>query len=716
MWRKLAIVVVVGAALVLLYQSGFLESLLARLSLESLQERAQQQPVFTGLVFFLVYIAVTALSIPGAALMTLAGGAVFGLGWGLLLISFASSIGATLAFLVARFFLRNWVENKFSRFTASVNRGLEKDGAFYLFSLRLIPAIPFVAINLVFGLTRMRPWQFYWVSQLGMLAGTAVYVNAGAQLGAVESLSVEGILTAPLVLSFVLLAVFPWLARGALSTGVSYLQAQKIYRKFTKPKQFDYNLIAIGAGSGGLVSAYIGAAVKAKVALIEKHEMGGDCLNTGCVPSKALLKSASVVQQMREAPSYGVQASEWSVDFAQVMEKVQEAVERVAPHDSVERYTELGVDCISGEAQLLSPWEVQVGEKVLSARNIVIATGASPSIPDIPGLEYVPAVTSDTVWELRELPPRLLVIGGGPIGCELAQAFQRLGSEVTMVVRSELLPKEDRDIAHFVEQSLSREGVEILKGSRVEMCMANGGESLARVVSLEDLSINDLLFDTVLLATGRRPNTSGFGLAELGVEFNSNGTVKVDDYLRTRIPNIFACGDVAGPYQLTHAASHQAWYASVNALFGMVKKFKADYRVIPWVTYTDPELARVGLSETEAQQQGVEFEVTRYDLSDLDRAIVEDRAEGMVKVLTDKGSDRILGAAIVGVHGGELLAEFVLAMKQGIGLNKLLGTIHSYPTWGEANKYAAGVWKKNHAPDKILQWVEKWHRWQRNES
>ncbi len=706
MRNKLLIIGGLCLLVLVLYGTGLLEAL----SLASLREGFAERPLLSAGLFFLGYVIVTGLSLPGAAIMTLAGGAVFGFGWGLLLVSFASTIGASIALLVSRFLLRDWVEGRFGRFLNTVNVGIKKDGAFYLFTLRLIPAIPFFAINLVFGLTRIGLWHFYWVSQLGMLAGTMVYVNAGAQLGAVDEVSLSGIMTPGLLGAFVLLAIFPWVAREALDR----VKARKVYAGFEKPQSFDYNLVAIGAGSGGLVSAYIGAAVNAKVALIEKAHMGGDCLNTGCVPSKTLLKSARLAQQLRDVERFGISAGEPQVNFPQVMARVQQAISEVAPHDSVERYTQLGVECLEGEAKLLSPWQIQVGEQVITAKNIVLATGASPVVPDLPGIQDVPHITSDTLWNLKEPPQRLLVIGGGPIGCEMAQAFQRLGSEVTMVVRSELLPKEDRDMAAAVEQRLCAEGVSVLNNCEVEMFMSLG-ENMARVISRKGQGMRDIYFDTVLIAMGRKANTLNLGLEELGVELNTNSTVKVDEFLRTKYPNIFACGDVAGPYQLTHAASHQAWYAAVNALFGAVKKFKADYRVIPWVTYTEPELARVGFSEAEAQQQEVAYEVTTYELDELDRAITEGQREGKVKVLTAKGSDKIIGAAIVGAHAGDLLPEFVLAMKHNIGLNKILGTIHSYPTWGEANKYAAGEWKRAHAPEKLLNLASQWHAWQRGE-
>ncbi len=679
------------------------------LSLGFFQEVYHQKPLVTALAYFVIYVIAAGLSLPGAALLTIIGGMVFGLWTGLLLVSFASSIGATLAFLVSRFLLRDWVQNKFSSYLVSVNRGVEKDGSFYLFTLRLIPVFPFWIINLVMGLTPMKTVAFYWVSQLGMLAGTAVYVNAGAELGAVEEFSTAGILTPTLLLSFLLLAIFPFIARGL----VSVVQHRKVYKPYSKPKSFDTNMVVIGAGSAGLVSAYIAATVKAKVTLVEKHKMGGDCLNTGCVPSKALIRAAKTVKEISRAKQLGIDVGEPTVDFPRVMERVRQVIKEIEPHDSIERYTELGVDCLQGEAKILSPWQVEVKGQSMTTRNIIIASGARPFVPPIPGLDQLDYLTSDNLWDLTELPQRLLVMGGGPIGCELAQAFNRLGSHVTLVdMMPRVLPREDEDVSAFVMQRFTEEGIELLTGHQSVGFEQRGDESVALLEA--DGERREVAFDKVLVAVGRKANTSGLGLEAIGLELNANGTVTVDDYLRTRYPNIYACGDVAGPYQFTHTAAHQAWYAAVNALFGRLKKFKVDYRVIPWVTFIDPEVAHVGLSESDAIAQNIPYEVTKYALDDLDRAIADGVAEGFVKVLTVPGKDRILGATIVGYHGGDLLTEFVTAMKQGLGLKKILGTIHSYPTISEANKFAAGEWSRNHAPQQVLHWVQKYHVWNRH--
>ena len=703
--KKILILAAVIAALALFYNLGGERYL----SLDFYQQWVQQQPITAAAIYFAAYVLVTGLSLPGAAVMTLMGGAVFGLGWGLLLVSFASSIGATLAFLVSRGLLRDWVQHKFGRHLETVNRGVEKDGAYYLFTLRLIPVIPFFVINLVFGLTPMNTWRFYWVSQLGMLAGTAVYVNAGAELGAVEELSASGILTPGIIGAFLLLALFPLVTKWLLNGW----QQRRLYKAYPKPKRFDTNLVVIGAGSGGLVSAYIAAAVKAKVTLIEKHLMGGDCLNTGCVPSKALIRSAAAAQQLRSAAQYGLKPVDVEVDFAAVMERVRGVVAKVEPHDSVERYTELGVDCVQGEAEILSPYQVKVADKIINTPAIIIASGARPFVPPIPGLDQLDYLTSDNLWDLRQQPKRLLVMGAGPIGCELAQAFNRLGSEVTLVdMAPRILPREDEDVSRFVADVLAREGVAVKAGHKTVAFRREGGEKWATLESSQGQTL-ELAFDQVLVAVGRKANVEGMGLEKLELELTPQGTLAVDDYMRTRFANIYACGDVVGPYQFTHMASHQAWYASVNALFGRFKKFKVDYKVVPWATFTAPEVARVGLNETDAKDQGVDYEVTRYGIDDLDRAIADDEAQGFVKVVTAKGSDKILGATIVGYHASDLITEFVTALKNGHGLNRILGTIHIYPTVSEANKYAAGEWKRAHAPETLLQWVAKFHAWVR---
>ena len=656
--------------------------------------------------YMLLYILVTALSLPGAVVMTLAGGALFGLGVGFVAISFASSIGATLAFLAARYLLRDSVQRRFGDRLKAINDGVRKEGAFYLFSLRLVPLFPFFLINLAMGLTPIRTRTYYWVSQLGMIPGTLVYVNAGTQLGQLDSLG--GILSPTLLFSFALLGLLPLVSKKLLD----WIKTSKSLAHVSKPKRFDYNLVVIGAGSAGLVTSYIAAAVKAKVALIEKERMGGDCLNTGCVPSKALIRTAKMVFDAGRGAEFGFAADPVKVDFAAVMARVAQVVKTVEPHDSVKRYQGLGVEVIQGSARVVSPYSVEVDGRLLTSRAIVIASGARPFVPPIEGLEQIDYLTSDNLWQLRELPERLVVLGGGPIGCELAQAFARLGSRVTQVeLAPRILGREDEEISALIEQRFAAEGIKVLTGHAAKAVRVEGRRKLLRCDGPEGGV--ELEFDQLLVAVGRAANVQGFGLEELGVQLSPRGTLAVDPFLRTNIPTIFCAGDVTGPYQFTHTASHQAWYAAVNALLGGLRKFAVDYRVIPWATFVDPEVARVGVNEREAREQGIAYEVTRFELAELDRAIAEGETRGLVKVLTVPGRDKILGVTLVGSHAGDLIAEYVSAMKHGLGLNKILGTIHIYPTLAEANKMAAGQWKKAHAPQQLLQWVERFHRWRR---
>lgn len=682
-------------------------------SMAQFNEYKAQSPLLIIGGFFLLYVVVTALSLPGAAILTLAAGALFGLVQGLLIASFASSIGATIAFLASRYLLRDTIKQRFPERLAAIDAGVEKEGGFYLFTLRLVPVFPFFLINLLMGVTAIKSWTYYWVSQVGMLAGTFVFVNAGTQLAQIESLS--GILSPKLILSFALLGIFPFIAKGILNV----FKKRRVYKDYTQPKKFDRNMIVIGAGAGGLVTSYIAAAVKAKVTLIESGEMGGDCLNYGCVPSKAVIKSAKIAEQIRHGEDYGLENATPQFSFKKVMARVHKVIADIAPHDSVERYTDLGVEVLKGYGKLIDPWTVEIalndgGTQTLTARTIVIATGARPFVPPLPGIEETGYVTSDTLWdkfsELDEAPKKLVVLGGGPIGSELAQSFSRLGSNVTQIEMAErIMIKEDLEVSTFAHEALTESGVNILTSHQALRCEARDGKKYI-VVKHNDSEI-DIEYDELLCAVGRSARLTGYGLEDLGIE--TNRTIVTNEYLETLYPNIFAAGDIVGPYQFTHVAAHQGWYAAVNGLFGNLKKFKVDYRVIPWTTFIDPEVARVGLNEQEAIDKGIEYEITRFEFEELDRAITDSAAKGFIKVITPKGKDKILGVTVVSEHAGDLIAEFVLAMKHGLGLNKILGTIHSYPTWAEGNKYVAGEWKRAHAPEKVLNILEKYHTWRR---
>ncbi len=713
-WKKLTILCLILALIGTFIALGGHEVL----TLDNLQRHQAEldqwiaSHLFGALLgFVVIYIVVTALSLPGATILTLSAGAFFGNLDGLLAASVASTIGATLAFLAARFLFRDTLRNRYADTIARMDEGIQRDGAFYLATLRLVPVFPFFLINIAMGLTGMRVRTYSLVSWVAMMPGTFVYVNAGTQLAQIQSMG--DIVSPSVLLSFGLLGVFPLIAKAVIGV----IRRRRLYQQFERPETYDYNLLVIGGGSAGLVSAYIAAAVKARVALIEKHKMGGDCLNTGCVPSKALIQSAKAADTLRHADRYGLESVPVKGSFASIMARVKRVIAEVEPHDSPERYRQLGVDCIAGEARFVSPWEVDVsladgGTRRLSARSIVIATGGRPMVPPIPGLAEMEPITSDSLWSLETQPERLLVLGGGPIGSELSQAFARLGSRVTQVEMADrLLIKEDVEVSETVLHRFREEGIEVLLEHRAMEFAIEDGEKVVYCDHHGDRVRRP--FDRVIVAVGRRGNTDGLGLEALGIEPAGNGTLPVAEDLSVRYPNVFACGDVAGPYQFTHAAAHQAWYAAVNGLFGQFRRFRVDYRVMPWVTFTAPEVARVGLSEAEAGAQGVSVEVTRYDLGDLDRAITESRAGGFIKVLTAPGKDKILGAVVVGPQAGEILSEFTLAMKHGLGLNKILGTIHPYPTWNEAAKYAAGEWKRAHAPQGILRLLEKLHDWRR---
>jgi pyruvate/2-oxoglutarate dehydrogenase complex dihydrolipoamide dehydrogenase (E3) component/uncharacterized membrane protein YdjX (TVP38/TMEM64 family) len=700
-----------------LHQKMTLEGL--KSGLVQLHAWRDAEPLQMALGYFFLYVLVTALSLPGALVLTLAGGAIFGFVQGFVLVSFASTVGATLAFLAARYVLREWVQQRFGEKLKPMNDGIEKEGSFYLFTLRLVPVFPFFLINLLMGLTKMRTLTYYWVSQVGMLAGTVIYVNAGTQLAAIDSL--QGIVSLPIFLSLAALGLFPLITKKILDI----FKKNKIYAKWNhlKPSKFDRNVVVIGAGAAGLVTSYIAAAVKAKVTLVETHKMGGDCLNYGCVPSKALIKSAKLAQQIRQADHYGLKAAQPEFSFRQVMARVNEVIKKIEPHDSVERYTELGVEVLQGYGRVINPWTVEIKDErgvtqTLTTRSIVIAAGAQPFVPPLPGLDEVGYVTSDTLWEkfsAFDAPPkRLVVLGGGPIGCELTQAFARLGVQVTQIeMAGRLLSREDAEVSEILTESMRRDGVTILtehKALRFERKEV-GGVTVKSIVVEHGGIERHIEFDELLCAVGRVARLQGYGLEALGIP--TQRTVVTNEYLETLYPNIYAAGDVAGPYQFTHTAAHQAWYASVNALFGQFKRFKVDYSVIPAATFTSPEIARVGINEQEAVEKGIAVEVTRYGIDDLDRAIADGTDHGFVKVLTVPGKDKILGVTIVGEHAGDLLAEFVLAMKHGLGLNKILGTIHTYPTLSEANKYVAGEWRRAHTNQTVMRWLARYHAWRR---
>ncbi|MGV6825383.1 MAG: FAD-dependent oxidoreductase [bacterium] len=672
---------------------------------EQLQGYYADQPELTMLSFVAVYVVVTALSIPGAAVLTMAGGAIFGLGMGLVLNSISATIGATLAFLISRYLLRDWVTQKFPGQLGSINRGIEREGGFYLFALRLVPIFPFFLINLLFGLTTMKTLTYMLVSWAGMLAGAAVYTNAGLQLAQIDSAG--DILSADLVGAFILLGLLPLLSRHL----VQFLRARRVYKGWRKPEGYDYNLVVIGGGAAGLVAAYAGASMRAKVALIEQDRMGGDCLNTGCVPSKALLHLAGLRAKSARAAELGLATGVSSPRLESMMDHVVEAIESIAPHDSRERYESLGVEVISGSATIVSPWEVSVGDRQLTTRAMVVATGASPWIPPIKGIEDIAYLTTETVWSLSQLPEHLTIIGGGAVGCELAQAFRRLGARVTIIeMASGLMGQADSDVAEAVFETLVADGVEVMT-SCVPVSIRSGD---APVLFCNQMGKELALpVDQLLVAVGRRPLLDGLEGEGMELGRDESGSLRSDEYLATAYPNIFAAGDVTSGAQLTHAAGSQGWTAAVNALTQGLWRSRADASVMPQVLYTEPEVATVGATSRQLDAEGVSYEVTKYDLADLDRAITDRSGNGFVKILTAKGNDRILGAAIVAPRAGEMIMEYVLAMKHGLGLRKLLATIRPYPSYADAGKLAAGLWQKEHLPIALLEWLQRFNRFRR---
>jgi pyruvate/2-oxoglutarate dehydrogenase complex dihydrolipoamide dehydrogenase (E3) component/uncharacterized membrane protein YdjX (TVP38/TMEM64 family) len=677
--------------------------------LGAFQASIAQDPLLSSAIFVGVYTLCAALSLPIASLLTLVGGALFGVFTGTLLVLFAATAGATISMLASRILLREWVVSKLSSRLRAFEDGVAREGAFYLFALRVVPAFPFFAVNLLSGLVPIRTWTYAWVSFVGMAPGTLAYVFAGRQFGQLTSLS--GLVSPGLLAAFAGLGILPLVSRWILER----LKARRVYKGFIKPRVFEYDLIAIGAGAGGLVTSYIGAAVGAKVALVERHRMGGDCLNTGCVPSKALIHAGRVVHEARRVERFAETDSVFKVDSTKVLAHVRKAIEAIAPHDSVERYTSLGVEVVQGDAEVVDPWTVVVAGRRMTARSIVLATGGEPVVPPIPGIASVRVLTSDTFWDLEKLPSKLVVLGGGPIGCELAQACVRLGVKVVQIERGpRLLSREDTEVGDLVRERFEVDGV-VVRTGRVTVRFEVDAEGTQWIVHRPTDGTGPEereSLDAVLVALGRKARHAPW-MDALGLRLRDDGTIETDSRLRTRFPNILAVGDATGPFQFTHVASHQAWYASLNGLLAPFWSFEADYRVIPRCTYTDPQVARVGLSESDAKLQGIAYESSTYHLDDLDRAIADDETHGFVKVLTVPGKDTILGVVIVGAHAGELLAEWTLAMKNGLGLKKIMGTIHAYPTYAESAKYAAGVWTRAHKPEGALRLARRFFAWRR---
>lgn len=706
MHKKIALAIFVSACIVIY----FLFDIGQYASFDFIQEKRyifsdyyNNNKLFVVIIFFVVYLLVTALAIPSATILTLLAGSIFGFWAGFIIVSFASSIGATITFLMSRFMLFEYFSSKYHKKSVAINESIEKEGHFYLLTLRLVPLVPFFMVNIVMGLTSIKTRIFYIVSQIGMLPATMIYVFTGTKLSQIDSLN--DVLSVDIIIALVLLGIFPLIAKKV----ISIFKSRGVYKKYNRPKKFDYNLIVIGGGAAGLVSSYIASSVKAKVLLIEENKTGGDCLNTGCVPSKALINSAKVINYIKNCRKYGIKKANLKFDFADVIANVKSKIVKIEPHDSFERYKKLGVHCIKGKAQIIDPFSVKINDKVFTSPKMIIATGASPFIPKFKNIDQVNYLTSDTVWNLKDLPKKLVIIGGGAIGCELGQAFARMGSNVTIIEsQNNIVSKEDSEIIHYLSKSFKKDGVNIKTEHEVIGFEKNRRQQY--VVCKHGNKDVNIEFDQVLISLGRKPNISNFGLEDLKIINNKQSQITTNKFLQTNFPNIYACGDVQTPYQFTNVASHEAWYACINALFSSFKKFAISYSHIPYAIFTDPQVARLGINEKFAKKNNIEFEITTFDLSDLDRAIIDGNDQGFIKVMTKPKSDRILGVTIIGENSAEIIAEFVLAMKNNIGLKKILGTSHIYPSYAETNKYVAGNWQKNNQPRKIMKALEWYHK------
>lgn len=671
----------------------------------ALRDQVQAHPWWAGTIFFTAYVALTVLSFPGTVILTLLAGALFGLMGGTLLVSFASNVGALIAMLISRFLLRDWVQRRFAKQIASINRGLERDGSFYLFSLRLIPLIPFVLLNPALGLTRVSVWTFWWTTQAGMLPGNAIYVNAGRQLAKLQSVS--DILSPSMIGTLILLAVFP-LAATRLMT---HYKARKAFRGWQKPKHFEQNLVVVGAGSGGLAAARIAASMKARVALIEHGRLGGAALHSGSVPARILMKAANTAHSLRQSEALG--GDTHAIDFAQVMKQVRHTLGEAQDRVTADAYRTMGVEVIAGEGRLTSPWTVQVGERSISTRSIVLATGSKPFIPDIPGLDQADPLTAENLWELERCPGRLLVLGGDRNACELAQALQRLGCQVTLLSEGErLLEGLEPEARDAVCEAMRGDGVEVMLGHVPKQVDCNGDafRLLCQADEGEELAIP---FDRVLVAMGRRVEADNLGLEDLQLKTRDDGSIEVDEYLATRYPNIFAVGAVSGPDTSIHEAAHHAWFATMNSLFSGMRRLVVSNRVVPVAAFTSPEVAMVGVTEAQAKAAKTEYEVTRLDLDELSLAHLSAGNRGFVKVITERGRDRILGVTFVGENASEALGVFVVAMKHKLGLNKLHRAVHLNPSLAEASVAVAGAWRRAHNAKRPLIWAERLQRWRR---
>lgn len=743
-WRWKWVLYAVAGVLIVLALKYFHVQDLLKSALDWIGKLGPWGPV----IFVGLYVVATVLFVPGS-LLTLGAGAVFGVALGSVCVSISATLGATAAFLVGRYLARDAIARKIEKHEkfATIDRAVADEGWKIVLLTRLSPVFPFTLLNYAFGLTRVKLSHYVLASWIGMIPGTVMYVYLGSLVnvgaGHRQRTTGEWVLYGVGLLATVTVTVFVTrLARRALAKKIGSTETVQSSKEIMSvpsapvlvrpadahnarlvsnvhPPDWQnpspapcYNLVVIGAGTAGLVTAAGAAGLGAKVALVEKSLLGGDCLNVGCVPSKAVIRSGRAVFDAKEAGPFGVRVGKpVEIDFSAVMERMRKLRADLSPHDSAQRFANLGVDVFLGEARFASPDTVEVAGQTLRFKRAVIATGARAVEPPILGLAEAGYLTNETVFNLTQRPARLAVIGGGPIGCELAQAFQRLGSQVSLLHKNaHLLDREDMEAAALVQKAFIREGVALHLNATITRVERSAG---GKLVYYEAQGKEETLaVDEILAGAGRAPNIEGLNLEAAGVRYDRRKGVLVNDCLQTSNPHIYGAGDVCLAWKFTHAADFSARIVIQNALF--LGRKKASTLTMPWCTYTDPEIAHVGLYERDARERGVEVDTYVREFKEVDRAVLDGEEDGFVKFHVKKGHDEILGATIVARHAGEMISEISVAMAARIGLGKLASVIHPYPTQAEALRQCGDAYNRTRLTPTVKKWMGRWLAWQRS--
>ncbi|MBA3536096.1 MAG: FAD-dependent oxidoreductase [Tatlockia sp.] len=650
-----------------------------------------------ALLYMSCYTLAVAASVPGAVFLTLAGGFLFGVVFGTVFVIVSATLGATALFFAVRTSFGDWLAKSALSWLGRMREGFQQNAFSYLLMLRLVPLFPFWVVNIVPALLGVDAKTFIITTFFGILPGSIVYVMVGNGLSHVF----EANQTPNLGIIFDIKVLLPLLALAALSfIPILYKRVNpKEQKKNPKTNQIKCDLSIIGAGAGGLSVAAVAAQLGLKVVLLESGKMGGDCLNYGCVPSKSLLAAGKIAYQLRHAAQFGISSKGLEIDFKKVMQQVHAVIKVLAKNDSVERFESLGVQVIKAVARFSGVNTLVAQDRVIEARRIVIATGSSPFKPPIPGLEDTPYLTNETIFNLTEQPKHLIVIGGGPIGCELAQAFSMLGSKITLIEGFNLLPKDDVDCVAILRAQLKAMGIIIHEQAKVLGVEphAHGGIKVSINQAGEKLAIRG---SHLLIATGRRANVENLDLEKAGIVYSNKG-IEVNSRLQTSNRRVYALGDVVGPYQFTHMATYQAGIVLRNIAFKIPAK--VDYRAIPWVTYTLPEIAHVGLLAEEALKHA-DIQFTEWSFLENDRAQTEHSLEGKIKIISDK-KGRVLGVTIVGAHAGELILPWVIAIREKRTLRSFTDAVSPYPTLSEISKRVAGEFYKSKLFSNKTRWL-----------